>query len=230
MPYTIIQNSEKLVQFIDWLPELAAHERFYVCLFARKKYCPEQMLSTDKVQLKRFLSKKEDLYYKIQQLSVEVGAYRAKKGHVPQAALAVYINPNPRNLHTATYDSIIRLTELLKKGNKNYNPQAEVMSCIQRSKSRNIYLDFDIDTKKVNFQQLANVIDPSCLSIVETRGGFHVLVKVADILPEYKKSFFKNIVALGVDQTGDQLLPIPGCVQGGFMPRFIHPFGNLPLV
>ena len=25
-----------------------------------------------------------------------------------------------------------------------------------------------------------------------------------------------------VDQTGDQLLPVPGCIQGGFSPKFIY--------
>lgn len=222
MNYKIITDEQRLKDFIEWLPDLEDHEKFYCCLFARKKYCDDQLKSSDKSQLKRFLSNKERLYEKIKQLEVELGAYQLKSGEAPQQSLALYINPNPRDLKKATYDSIIELTQLLKKDNKNFNPHAEVLSCIQRSTSRKIYLDFDVDTKDFDFDQLYQVINKSCLRILETRGGFHVLVKLDDIEPEYKKTFYNKIVALGVDQTGDQLLPVAGCIQGGFTPNFLE--------
>jgi hypothetical protein len=220
--YKIITDKEALLDFIDWLPELEDNEKFYCCLFARKKYCEDQLQSNDKSQLKRFLSDKKRLYDKIKQLEVEVGAYKLKSIDAPQASLALYINPNPRNLKKATYDGIIKLTELLKNDNKNYNPHSELMSCIQRSVGRKIYLDFDIDIKPFDFTQLKGVINESCLQIVETRGGYHLLVKLKEVLPEYKKSFYNKIKAMGVDQTGDQLLPVPGCIQGGFTPKFLE--------
>lgn len=222
MNYKIITDQARLLEFIDWLPELEDNEKFYCCLFARKKYCENQIRSNDKTQLKRFLSDKRRLFEKIKQLEVEVGAYKLKDIDAPQESLALYINPNPRNLKRATYDSIIKLTELLKNNNKNYNPHAEIMSCIQRSTGRKIYLDFDVDTKDFDFEQLKEIINQSCLDILETRGGYHILVKLAAIDLEYKKSFYNKIVALGVDQTGDQLLPVPGCTQGGFTPKFIE--------
>lgn len=221
MNYQIITDEQKLIDFIDWLPELGENEKFYCCLFARKKYCDGELKSSDKSQLKRFLSNKERLFEKIKQLEVELGAYQLKSGNAPQQSLALYINPNPRDLKKATYDAIINLTKLLKEDNKNYNPHAEVLSCIQRSVSRKVHLDFDIDTKDFDFNQLCKVINKSCLTIVETRGGYHVLVRLAEVEPQYKKSFYNNILKLGVDQTGDQLLPVPGCIQGGFTPSFL---------
>lgn len=220
MNYEIITDKAALLNFIEWLPDLEDNEKYYCCLFARKKYCGDQLQSNDKSQLKRFLSDKARLYDKIKQLEIELGAYKLKHTDAPQASLAMYINPNPRNLKKATYDGIIKLTELLKNDNKNYNPHAELMSCIQKSVGRKIYLDFDIDTKPFDFRQLDGVINKSCLKIVETRGGYHLLVKLKEVLPEYKKSFYNKILALGVDQTGDQLLPVPGCIQGGFTPKF----------
>ena len=222
MNYQIISDKEKLLAFIDWLPELEANEKFYCCLFARKKYCADQIKSNDKTQLKRFLSDKARLYQKIKQLEVPIGAYQLKDIPAPQESLALYINPNPRNLKKATFDGIIKLTQLLKNDNKNFNPHAELLSIIQKTISRKIYLDFDVDFKDFDFDQLKDIINLSCMDIVETRGGYHLLVKLKEIEKQYKKTFYQTIAAMDVDQTGDQLLPVPGCVQGGFVPRFIN--------
>ena len=176
MNYQIISDKEKLLAFIDWLPELEADEKFYCCLFARKKYCADQIKSNDKTQLKRFLSDKARLYQKIKQLEVPIGAYQLKDIPAPQESLALYINPNPRNLKKATFDGIIKLTQLLKNDNKNFNPHAELLSIIQKTISRKIYLDFDVDFKDFDFDQLKDIINLSCMDIVETRGGYHLLV------------------------------------------------------
>lgn len=149
MHYQIILDEQKFRNFIDWLPDLEDNEKYYCSLFARKKYCRELIKSNDKAQLRRFLSTKEQLFEKVKQLEVPLGAYRLGDRNAPQESLVLYINPNPRNLIRASYDGIIKLTELLKYQNQNFNPQAEIMSCIQRSQSRKLYLDFDIDRKSV---------------------------------------------------------------------------------
>ncbi|PHN04150.1 hypothetical protein [Flavilitoribacter nigricans] len=224
MNYQIITDPEQLHKFIEWLPDLEEDEKYYCCLFSRKKYTPDGQQRHDKTQLKRFLTDKTRLYNKIRQLEVPLGAYELKKTTASQESLAMYINPNPRNLRLAAFEGIIELTRLLKNNDKRFNPQAEILNCIQQSHSRKVYLDFDVDTKDFDFDQLAKVINPSCLDILETRGGFHVLVRIAEIDPTFKKSFYNDIMALGVDQSGDQLLPVPGCVQGGFTPRFVRKF------
>lgn len=224
MNYQIITNPEKLRAFIEWLPELEDNEKYYCTLFARKKYCQDQIKSNAKTQLKRFLSDKSRLFDKIKQLEVAVGAYNLKGAAAPQESLALYINPNPRDLRKATFEGIIRLTELLKNNQKNFNPHSEMLNCIQQSTGRKIFLDFDIDIKDFDFEKLKDIINPSCLNIVETRGGYHVLVRLADVEAAYKKGFYQGMMTFDVDQTGDQLLPVVGCVQGGFTPRFVLPF------
>ncbi|MCE7994576.1 MAG: hypothetical protein HEP71_21535 [Roseivirga sp.] len=224
MNYEIITEPEKLREFIAWLPVLKPHEKFYACLFSRKKYAGDLIKGNDKSQIKRFLSDKDRLFDKIRQLEVAVGTYKLKHSDVPQESLALYINPNPRDLKKATYDGIIRLTELLKSDSPNHNPHAELLNCIQKSSGKKVYLDFDIDTKDFDFDKLRAVINTNCLTIVETHGGYHLLVKVEDVQPEFRKSFYNDIHTMGVDQTGDQLLPVPGCTQGGFTPRFVELF------
>ena len=224
MNYQIITDKNQLLDFIDWLPELEDNEKFYCSLFARKKYTNAGVRSSDKAQLSRFLTDKSRLYDKIKRLEAPLGTYQLKDIAAPQESLALYINPNPRNLKRATYDAIIKLTEILKNGNANFNPHAEVMGCIQRSLSRKVYLDFDIDTKDFDFTKVKGIINTDCLEILETRGGYHILVRLAAVQEEYKKTFYNAICKMGVDQVGDQLLPVPGCTQGGFTPQFINVF------
>lgn len=222
MHYQIILDEQKFRQFIEWLPDLEPNEKFYCSLFARKKYCQELIKSNDKAQLRRFLSDKERLYDKVKQLEVPLGAYRLGDRVAPQESLVLYINPNPRNLIRASYDGIIKLTEMLKYQNQNFNPHAEIMSCIQRSQSRKLYLDFDIDHPEFDLRQLEGRINLDAVDVLQTRGGYHVLVRLDRVAEAYQKTFYRALTELDVDQTGDQLLPVAGCTQGGFMPQFVE--------
>lgn len=221
MNYEIIKNKNLLLDFIDWLPDLKEHEKYYFALFSRKKYARNTKLKGDKAQLKRFVSSKERIFNKISQLEIKRGNYVLFGEEVEAESLALYINPNPRSLLKATYNSIIELTKLLRDEKRSFNPQAEVMSCIQRSVGSKIFLDFDIDYKPFDPKKLDEFINRDCVDILETRGGYHILVKLKDIKKEFKPKFYNGIKSLNVDQTGDLLIPVPGCTQGGFIPKFI---------
>ena len=226
MNYKIISDEPALVQFIDWLPELDTNEKFYMSLFARKKYCPEMVQSSDKTQLKRFITDKKSMVDKIKQLECEYGSYRLKDREVPQESLVLYINPNPRNLLKASYAGIRSLLHLIESGGQGFNPIQEVISCVQRAKGTKHFVDFDFDmTDKgtevpLVMEKLNLVINTDCLTFVETRGGLHMLVNTKKIEPSFKSTWYKAIQSFsGCDQTGDQLLPVPGTIQGGFTPK-----------
>jgi hypothetical protein len=219
MNYQIIKDENKLREFIKWLPELAENEKYFVSLFARKKYCEDKIKSNDKTQLKRFTSNKERLFEKIKQLECEFGSYTLRNIEAPQESLVLYINPNPRDMKKATFGLMKKCIDLLQTNGNGYNVHAEALSCIQKSKSKSHFCDFDIDTKDIDLSKLNDILPKETYDILETRGGYHLLVKTR--LAPKTKWHVAIREAFEVDQVGDQLIPVCGCYQGGYVPRFI---------
>lgn len=233
MNYEIIKDMALLEDFLGFLPDLEPHEQFYVCLFSRSKYCNSisgiTHIKTDKQQLKRFTATKENLIQKIQQLECPLGTYYQKQIQIPQESLALYINPNPRDFIKATRNGLIRFAHLMaEQYNANrYNPHQEIMSEIQKAKSRMVYFDMDIDNVTIDELPLIKTLVNPCInmdavSFLQTRGGFHVLVKLENIDKQYSKTWYNGLAsALRIDIKGDCMMPIPGCTQGNFTPKFI---------
>ena len=61
MNYTIIKDTQELLKFINWLPDLEEDECFYVVLMARSKYHSSKLQG----KLSEFTANKSDLFYKI---------------------------------------------------------------------------------------------------------------------------------------------------------------------
>lgn len=225
MNYQIIKDEKLLREFIDWLPELNDNEKYYLCLFARNKYCKELThIKSDKAQLKRFVSDKERMFDKIKQLEIELGAYKQKTIPVPETALALYITPNPRNMFKATVNTMVKLAQSIRDQNISMNPHQEALSEIQKAKSRTCYIDFDID-EKMELSTLKEILDDAigplaAPTILETRGGYHILLNPLNIGTYYKNTYYEKLAKIA-DQTGDNMIPVPGCTQGGFTPHFI---------
>lgn len=226
MNYEIIADKEQLVAFIDWLPELEENEKYYLSLFTRKKYCQDLIKSNDKTQLKRFVSDKTRLYDKIRQLEIPLGYWKLRDIPAPQESLVLYISLNPRCMKKATEMMGKRCWDLINA--KNYNLHAEALSCIQKSKSRTCYVDFDIDSKEldIDFQWLDNQIGGH-YKVLETRGGYHLLIRPKEAT-QFRLEHFNNQKwyqaiqqKYPVDQSGDQLIPVAGTYQGGFVPKFL---------
>lgn len=236
--YKIINDESKLLEFIEWLPDLESNEKYLLSLFSRKKYDQDTVRSNDKTQLKRFTCTKENMYRKIKQLELPVGYYTLKGREVTQKSLVLYINPNPRCMIKATKMMGKKCWDLVDSN--NFNLERESLSCIQKSKSRSCFVDFDIDTDEgLNFSELKKIIPDwrgiTPYNILRTRGGYHLLVKPS-LATRAIKSFNSETLGDGlslnwhgkirelydVDSTGDQFIPVPGTTQGGHVPYFMY--------
>lgn len=236
--YVVITDEKVLEDFINnWLPELRENECYYFCLFARSKYAKNEdgtnkfpHIKTDKSQLKRFVAtRKEYILHKIKQLEVRVGAYKTKDGDdVPQEALALYVNPGPRNQKTAMFTLMKRLIDIQICDGINFNIHAEALSAIQKSKGKTAFIDFDIDSDTAEQDVFSRIdfskINKDAVHFLKTRGGMHILVECAKVREEYSKTWYQYFVkTFNVDIKGDNMIPVPGTHQGGFTPYFISP-------
>lgn len=236
MNYKIIYNEEKLQKFIDWLPDLLPNEQYYVTLLARKKYNPERGLKADKAQLKRFTSTKERLLQKIKQLELPLGLYESGNLEISQDNLAIYITPNPRDLHKSSLILMKEISEKLIKNDNAINPNTLALNTIQTTTSRKIFFDLDIDFRIEDHQKaigkfrtdIASCINYDCLTFIKTNGGLHCLINVQNIETVHQKSWHQKVSQLTcneyeVTMNGDNVLPIVGCIQGiDFSPYFLQ--------
>lgn len=221
MNYKIILDEPKLLEFIEWLPELEEGECFYASLFARKKYHPSA--KNDKSNVKRFIATtKEWLLIKLRQLEIPEGCYTNKDGTpVHNESLAVYICVNPRSFVKAQRMALKKLADVLADGHTTMNPSAIGFTSIHKAKSRTCYVDFDFDgifygEKK---EDLDKVINREAYSVLNTRGGFHLLVDPNKVDKNFSKTWYQALDAFReCDVTGDTLVPVPGCAQGGVTP------------
>lgn len=225
MNYEIIKDADKLREFIEWLPELKINEKFYVALFARKKYCADvKYIKTDKAQVKRFLATKENLFNKIWQLEAPLGSYVLGDIVIPQEALALYISVNPRDLERATRQGLIKFANLLALKYNGYNPVAEATSEVHKACSRKVWFDFDFDNADLDttLKSVNEILSPENYRVMITKNGFHLIVHLPSLDKKISQSWYHGISNLeGCDVKGDNLLNVAGCTQGDFVPYFL---------
>jgi hypothetical protein len=235
--YEIIKDKEKLLAFINWLPELEPDEFYYICLFARTKYVKNEdgtnmfpHIQTDKSQLKRVLSKKEYIYDKIKQLECEVGSYTSRGISIPQEALALYITFNPHSMVKAAKNMLKKLADFVTEDYNGYNIVQEAFSEVHKAVKRKIYLDFDFDTKNYLdvIEQVNTIINSNAVTYLKTRGGLHVLIESKKIDITFSRTWYNNLVQIkGFDKiSNSSMIPVVGTYQGGFIPYFIQENDN----
>ena len=238
MNYKVIQDEQELQKFIEWLPELEDGQKYYWSLFARNKFKKTEGLKADRAQLKRGVCNKKDLISKFRKLEVALGLYDCDGVPINQESLAMYITPNPRDMHKAGLKTISELTRFLIEDRKIFNPEAVALNMVQVTGVKK-YFDFDVDFKegkRCSYETLLKWIrgkvNPEAVAgnIVVTRGGFHILVELDKISEEYKKSWYNNFMQAESDSfelTNNSknndcgLIPVPGCTQSDFIPRLM---------
>ena len=235
--YKIIVDEQALDEFIDFLPKLEEGEAYYISLMGRSKYLKgtehENVIKGDRSKLKRSVAtQKSRIKQKIRQMETALGTYDDDKGTaIPQEALALYISVNPRDLRTASAVLSKNITDGLLN-NKYINPFTESLKAIQTSTKKRRFLeyDFDVDKSVLSVESLLEEILANTaltkdkITIVETRGGFHVLINTlllkgmkVNWAPAFQEIWGKY--STDTKNSGEQLIPVPGTYQGSFIPK-----------
>lgn len=231
--YQIIKDEQELDRFIEQLPDLGVNFKYYVSLFARKKYGGTEGLKSDKAQLKRFCSSKQLLKRKIRQLEIPIGAYEIDGNPINPESLVLYISVNPRDMHKAGVETAIELTKQALRGHSIKNPNALSLDKIQVV-GQKIYFNVDIDFERNTFigsstleKWLIGKVNTEAYKLIETRGGYHILINLEKLDNSYKKTWYKDIqdvegLPMIVDlKNGDGMTPVPGCIQSTSIPRLL---------
>lgn len=218
--YEIIRDVHELHRFIEWLPELKKRETYYLTLFARSKYDPTGMIKSDKSQLKTLTTDKSRMVHKIRQLEIEVGAYGFEFPVHPDS-VALYIGTTPRDMEKASRRLAAVLAEKLYREYDGFNPAKVAMTCIQEELSKKRFTVFDIDGAGLDQlpEMLAGKINIDACDAIQTRGGVHLIVHFDRVASEYRNKW--HIGLSGLSDQISSLSPVPGCVQGGFVPRLV---------
>ena len=62
------------------------------------------------------------------------------------------------DLRKATFMLMKESLKMIQEDNAYFNIQAKLLSAIQKSKNRNFVVDFDIDSKDIDFRQLEAIL------------------------------------------------------------------------
>ena len=147
-------------------------------------------------------------------------------------------------MRAATFNTIKALTESLQvqdqqgAQHRDLNPHSEALTQIHRAKARSCFVHFDIDLPTGDEakdamapksgltllqipQRAVEIVGSDAVSIIRTRGGVRVLVRPERVVSETKHWHPQLCRELGADQTGDLMVPVVGCCQGGFTPHFL---------
>lgn len=233
MTYNIIKDEEELKKFIEWLPDLEQDEGYYISLLCRRKYNSDKKIPSNMDMIKRTVTSKKHLLMSIRQFEIKKGQYSVNEIELDDEALAMYILPNPRSYRKTWSMMAMNAITFLENNQSFPNPESYSLSCLAKCPSKKRFIDVDIDLNEgdeISIESLYEYLDDKINkdaidAIIRTRGGYHVLINQEKILIDYKKTWYSQISEMKNDKfkdvsiNSDRMLPIPGCIQGGFVPK-----------
>ena len=245
--YNFIYCEKQLQQFVSQiLFPFVEDEVVILFLAARKKYAPQLPIKKEFLQ-RKVVSKRDSFIRKLKQFNCQHGAYHDENGSdLPEDACVIYCTVNPRSTIVAAKNLISTLAEYLfalttdaSQRKKFTGIHQKTLSEIQKSRARKHYVDIDFDVvdkqagKKYVGDFLQTIADTKH-HIIETRGGYHILIEKQTITSDIGRVMYKKIEALnreGKQHLGEKfeaiinrqdMLPIPGTKQGGFGVRILE--------
>jgi hypothetical protein len=227
--HQVIFDEDALVKYLQSLPGNET-DRYYFVLLARPKYDATKRVKHTGQSIKRGFSTKDMLLQKLRQLEMRKDSVLTKGEQIPGECLALYLMPSPRDILKASVSLMGLMAE--KMGTRILDPNFVVPDPVKLARdalhtartkaSAVVTFDFDVDKEaRPDLRERLLELAYPATTVIETRGGYHVQVQ-PDLVPTVaKKIWHREFQALGPEQTGDLLSPVPGCCQGGFVPKVL---------
>jgi hypothetical protein len=257
----IVGDEEMLKSFLTHFPELVDDEVFFLSLSARNKYLTDAEREQFDLGRTEMFSRQvaydhEGILMAIARMEADLAVRKTRNGSdIPHHCLVTYFNVHPSSTidaytafkaqldhhYNETFKSVVH------GKTANYEPflrsRTHLMNHIQKSKSRRIYIDIDVDCsdEKVAFdaslEVSKDVFECGIKHLrVQTQGGYHILID-REQLNTFNKSAGKSekinlhmdIVSANklVEPYGGEvvfntnaMVPLPGTYQAGKLVTF----------
>ena len=148
----------------------------------------------------------------------------------PFESQAIYLSDNTRDLVKAGKQTAIDAVKFLTEGNDQKISQLDKQFQTNCQKCQNLtYIVVDLDLKSKFSMIKQELITQGIIVkvIIETRGGYHFLIKTDLLTSEMKKYIYTNLKKNKfVDILKNPFSPVPGTYQGGFKVKLIFAEGN----
>lgn len=238
----MIKDKKQFDRFLTLLPDLEKDQVYFVSLSARNKYLTREerdFYSLGRTEMfgREIAFSKEDLEKKITKNLVARWEIRTTNNgkEIPEKCLVTYVNINPCStikayqLFSSEMDKeMVRIyNSLLKNNEPNFDAmnriQSKLLNCIQKSSAEKSLIDIDADVTSISkiSDILTGLKDAKVtFNLVQTQGGFHILVK-KDTLPEkFKLHELINkahceLFAGEIKFNSNAMVPVPGTLQAG---------------
>jgi hypothetical protein len=215
-----MNNKSEIDRFLNILEDTEQYENYYIFVQNRKKYGAE-----NNGVYKRDVLKREKIINKLDEYITE-DEYSAR-----------YIKINKSYSKYAIADFIREMTEELvenRTSDKIDNSISILKSCFHNCKSKRTFIDIDFDIPKEEYdivQFFTNELNNNQVTnyIIETRGGYHVMMLVKTIKYNWTTTLdkvyrmarerIKEKYEIVINKQGT--VPIPGTKQGGFYVRML---------
>jgi len=197
----IVGDERMLREFLQILPELQRDEVYFLSLSARNKYLTDEERKTFDLGRTEMFSRhtafdRGGILMAIARMEADLNVRRTRNGsEIPAKCLVCYMNIHPSSTlkaYTAfknQLDSHYNETFMAVVNDKqpNYEPflrsRTHLMNHIQKSSSRKLFVDIDIDCDNVaNLEKAYEHIHSRLVKasirhhIIHTQGGYHILV------------------------------------------------------
>lgn len=216
--HRFIYDEEQIRKFVEIVGFTGVLHQMFVS--ARPKYNKDVKFKCRHISPKSFFNSTADRFIElIKKYEIPVGSYTDHDQVLPNDCLVMYCTTNPRNGKRAAQNFIQEcLNAAFTEDDYIFQHLYEKLNgAIMASKAKTTLTTIDIDSKE-EYKEVHEFLTRENITpraVVETRGGYHVLLETDVNLGKVYKAFASK------HTMGDTFCPIPGTLQGGFPVRFV---------